>query len=45
MKIRKPKTTNWGDYNQKLEKRGSINLWLCKFIWNETGKRSLVEWI
>ena len=28
MKIRKPKTTNWSDYNKKLEQRGSINLWI-----------------
>lgn len=28
MKQRTPKTTNWGDYNQKLERRGSLNLWI-----------------
>lgn len=28
MKQRTPKTTNWADYNQKLERRGSLNLWI-----------------
>ena len=28
MKLKKTKTTNWSDYNKKLEQRGSINLWI-----------------
>jgi hypothetical protein len=28
VKQRKPKTTNWGDYKEKLERRGSLNLWI-----------------
>ena len=28
MKLKKTKTTNWSDYNKKLEQRGSIKLWV-----------------
>lgn len=28
MKAHRPTTTNWRDYNHKLESRGSLNLWL-----------------